>query len=190
MPWFFVNEDWDRLAVASDEDLRAMLGVRLDAWTRIHGVRLSHGDASALPPLVDQLHSWKRGPKAWRALEAAGWKPEDATLRVLALAAARDLEGLRADFDSVQDVLLAEVASQEARRVENGVYHLMAIGRGESLWRLKDILLADGTKSMAETYLNAGSNVLEEAAREWAEQRGYRITRGSGAHETNWGSYR
>jgi hypothetical protein len=44
-----------------------------------------------------------------------------------------------------------------------------------------------GDKQMAEDYLNCGSGTLAEAARLWAERRGYHVLRGQGSHRVKWG---
>jgi hypothetical protein len=59
--------------------------------------------------------------------------------------------------------------------VENALLAFDFIGKAEIVPLLVEKLNAAGTETMAEAYLNCGNPELEEAARKWAEKRGYKI---------------
>ena len=54
---------------------------------------------------------------------------------------------------------------------------------------LVGILFVYGNKSMAEDYLNSGSNILNDGGYRWARANGYNVQRGYGSHRSNWGSF-
>ena len=55
--------------------------------------------------------------------------------------------------------------------------------------RLVAALMEHGDLSMAEDYLNCGSDYLAEGGRTWAQQHGYTVGSGSGSHRADWGQY-
>lgn len=55
--------------------------------------------------------------------------------------------------------------------------------------QLNDALQAYGDKGMAEDYLNCGSQLLNEGAKRWANDRGYSINAGGGSHRVAWGQF-
>jgi hypothetical protein len=52
-----------------------------------------------------------------------------------------------------------------------------------------DVLMRNGDKTMAEDFLNSGSQVLSEAGNKWATLHGYTIKQGEGSHRVNWGAF-
>ncbi len=48
---------------------------------------------------------------------------------------------------------------------------------------------ADGTKTMAEAYLNSGHDGLANAAKQWSLSNGYIILSGQGAAPVRWGAW-
>lgn len=55
--------------------------------------------------------------------------------------------------------------------------------------KLIAVLMKDGTKSMAEDFLNSGSPELYEGGKRWANENGYSITAGMGSHRAAWGQF-
>ena len=54
---------------------------------------------------------------------------------------------------------------------------------------LNGVLLEYGDKTMAEDYLNCGSDELANGGRRWANAHGYSINSGNGSHRSGWGSF-
>lgn len=87
------------------------------------------------------------------------------------------------------------VAKAIVRRVTNGedrlrvLFLAVKLGIPGSEQRLNDLLQAYGDKSMAEDYLNSGSQLLNEGARRWASERGYSINSGGGSHRVAWDQF-
>jgi hypothetical protein len=54
---------------------------------------------------------------------------------------------------------------------------------------LVGILLQYGDKSMAEDYLNSGSDILGHGGSDWAFAHGYKAQSGSGSNRSNWGNF-
>jgi hypothetical protein len=55
--------------------------------------------------------------------------------------------------------------------------------------KLVSVLMVYGDKSMAEDFLNSGSDILADGGRSWAAAHRYRITTGPGSHRASWGSF-
>lgn len=55
--------------------------------------------------------------------------------------------------------------------------------------KLVAILMEFGDKSMAEDYLNSGSDALAAGGRQWASQNGYGVFTGNGSHRAGWGNF-
>jgi hypothetical protein len=55
--------------------------------------------------------------------------------------------------------------------------------------KLNDILIKNGDKSMAEDFLNSGSEELHNCGQLWASSHGYLINTGLGSHRASWGRF-
>lgn len=55
--------------------------------------------------------------------------------------------------------------------------------------KLVDVLMDYGNKSMAEDFLNSGSNQLSSGGRSWANAHGYNVRTGPGSHRSSWGRF-
>jgi hypothetical protein len=75
---------------------------------------------------------------------------------------------------------------QVRRRV---LYLTVKVGIYGAEERLVKVLLEQGDKSMAEDFLNSGSQKLADGGRKWAEQNGYTISKGMGSHRMEWGRF-
>ncbi|MCP4954383.1 MAG: hypothetical protein GY919_02010 [Photobacterium aquimaris] len=51
------------------------------------------------------------------------------------------------------------------------------------------VLKKYGNKSMAEDFLNSGSEILAEGGRSWARAHGLTVARGKGSHRSTWGRF-
>lgn len=63
------------------------------------------------------------------------------------------------------------------------------LGISGSEERLNNALQTYGDKSMAEDYLNSGSQLLYAGGQRWAARRGYTIGSGTGSHRVAWGRF-
>jgi hypothetical protein len=52
-----------------------------------------------------------------------------------------------------------------------------------------DLLREAGDRQMAEDYLNSGAPVLQQGARQWAQEHGYSIEAGTGSDRMAWGYF-
>ena len=84
-------------------------------------------------------------------------------------------------------VLLADVQSGDQEKIKTAVYAFISLGKDEIIPELIRILTTQGTKEMAETYLNCGQDELAKAAKSWASDHGFQISPGVGAHNAIWG---
>ncbi len=147
------------------------------------------GDTRAREPLRAALPNWGANRSIVWALKRLGWRPQSSAEQVYQWIGEQNTQALRQAWADVRKVLLADVVSGDAAKIENAVYTVVSLGRAEMIPVLKEILESQGNEPMAETFLNCGQNDLAEAARSWAAKRGYRISTGSGAHSANWGRW-
>ena len=91
---------------------------------------------------------------------------------------------------AVRHVLMKEIRSDEYDRILEAVVAFIGIGEKSIIPELVNILKAEGTKNMAEAYLNSGSGELREAAQKWAKRHGFTIKTGPGYNPAIWGEWR
>ena len=97
--------------------------------------------------------------------------------------------GLKSQQDRyVVNALVLQIVQSDQIRLQ---VLLLAIklGIAGSEEKLVDILMVYGDKSMAEDYLNCGSDALADGARKWAKARGFNILTGPGSHRSGWGQF-
>lgn len=140
----------------------------------------------AIPPLVDHLPDWHLGPSCQASLSLLGWDPLTARDSIHSLIAQRAGESLR-KHELTDQVLLSDIESSRYEVVQNAIYAFIGIGRSDIIPALVQKLEQDGSKVMAEAYLNSGHQDLEKAALEWASVHGYEVKEGSGATPVEWG---
>lgn len=95
---------------------------------------------------------------------------------------------LRFDPQASTNALVAAVAQDPARRLRI-LFLAVKLGIPGSEDRLNDLLIRHGDKSMAEDFLNSGSDVLGEGGERWAAMHGYTVTTGPGSSRTTWGAF-
>lgn len=69
------------------------------------------------------------------------------------------------------------------------VVFVVKLGRPGTETDLAALLEQCGDKQLAEDYLNSGSEVLAQAAKQWAADHGYEIESGTGSTRAAWGQY-
>jgi HEAT repeat protein len=133
------------------------------------------GDERAVAPIVKKLNDRNLNIEAVEALAALRWKPASERERVLWWVATGNAKSLGKNWTTTKDILLKEIEMPDSVAVENALLAFDFIGKAEIVPLLVEKLNAAGTETMAEAYLNCGNPELEEAARKWAEKRGYKI---------------
>lgn len=93
------------------------------------------------------------------------------------------------NWQLTQAVLLEDIRSSNYKDILNALVAFIGIGNKEIIPKLIDILNDEGTKEMAEAFLNSGSSELNAEAKKWAAKSGYTITQGPGYHPVNWGGW-
>ncbi len=137
--------------------------------------------------LVSGLANWTSGPTAALCLNNRQWKPVSSRDIVRMWVAERSGMMLREHWNEARAILLEDLNSESYCVVENAVFALIGLGMEGTIDVLEERLNASGTKHMAEAYLNSHHHSLDKAARAWASQRGYTISRGPGAQPVTWG---
>lgn len=145
------------------------------------------GDASIIDPLIQGVQdSSKDVHIRMRIAYVLGEMDDERAIPALISAlvdgvpTAHDLRKL---FDNDVEKLLVLL---ENRKTVNIYPALIYIGKSGTETALIKALIKFGDKSMAETFLNSGNTLLEEAAEKWAEDHGYRVFPGGGGG-TFWG---
>ncbi|ODS30640.1 MAG: heat repeat-containing PBS lyase [Candidatus Scalindua rubra] len=147
------------------------------------------GDKRVIAALVQALRDWYAGGVIASALEKLNWQPQSIENKVHYLVAKRDRYKLMQMWDRSKQILLKDIESNEYKVIENSLYAFIGIGKKEIIKDLITTLNREGTKTMAEAYLNCGNKELDDAARDWARRHGYSISTGPGAHPVGWGSW-
>jgi hypothetical protein len=103
---------------------------------------------------------------------------------------ARTIYNLIGSFDAQTaiDAIVDRVSHSGANRLHL-LFLAVKLGISGSEERLNQLLYDHGTKSMAEDYLNCGSEALDEGGRKWASMHGYYVSTGEGSHRTAWGAF-
>jgi len=166
----------------------------LKAWNE--GVRRSAFDAldslgatMKMEGLVEALPDWDLKDRLGRSLNKLGWKPASDSEQVYFWICISDGANLKTNWNKTTHVLLADMQSGNQRKIENAVYTFISLGREDIVPKLIDILDTQGTKEMAETYLNCGHDGLENAARSWASAHGYQISSRGNGGKAAWGKW-
>ena len=137
---------------------------------------------------MPKLTSWGEGPHIIDLLDRLGWKPADAD-EVHALVARRIGSELRR-HEATNMVLLDDLASDDRTQIENAVWAMVGLGDDHRLDAMVGALDNSDSTDLAESFLNCGHGRLGEAARRWAQHRGYEIKAGRGNKPIGWGALR
>lgn len=106
-----------------------------------------------------------------------------------------DAAKARPIYDELKGMDGSIVTKAIVRRVTGGqdrlrlLFLAVKLGIPGSEQHLNELLQAFGDESMAEDYLNCGSQLLYEGAKRWATERGYSINAGGGSHRVAWGQF-
>ena len=100
-----------------------------------------------------------------------------------------DKAHLNQHWDVTRYVLLTDIQTGKQNKIENAIYALVSLGNEDVLTELKRIIIAHGSKDIAQTYLNCGNNELRKAAESWAAERGYQILGGGNVGQAIWGHF-
>ncbi len=106
-----------------------------------------------------------------------------------------DRSTARAIYDELKGMdgsIVTKAIVRKVIRNEDRLHVLLIavkLGISGSEQRLNDVLQGYGDKSMAEDYLNSGSQSLYEGGKRWANSHGYYISTGMGSHRVGWGHF-
>ncbi len=150
------------------------------------------GDSKAIEPLKQNLTDWYSNRFAGQALTKMNWEPQSDTDKIHLLVSQRKGEELRQDWDTTKKVLIQDIQSKNYRQIQNSLYAFINLGDKEVVNDLVKILNTKGNKNMALAYLNSRENSLENAARQWAKERGFKIIKAKKSQNVQpvkWGSW-
>ncbi len=135
------------------------------------------GDPTAIAPLVANLTDWTSSPMVGVALKKLHWQPESESNKIHFLVALGDADELRKNWQTVKNILLKDVESADYQTIQYGLYSFISIGNQDAIAALVQSLNQKGNKNMALAYLNCGEPTLEKVAKDWAENRNYKVVK-------------
>jgi hypothetical protein len=147
------------------------------------------GDKQAAGPLIAALPDWPAKDAIGAALKQLDGKPATDKERFYCRVAERDDKGLLEDWKQTRQLILDDAGSQDARKVQNAVFTVIALGKEEMVDDLVKLLNPREDKEIAEIYLNCGYQGFSKAAESWAARRGYHATSGGGGAGPAWGHW-
>jgi HEAT repeat protein len=147
------------------------------------------GDPSAIPVLVSDLQDWALSGTAADALGKMGWEPTNITDKVHNWVARKDKKSLVRSWNQSRQVLLNDLKSPHLWVIENALYAIVAIGKDDVSDDLVNILFSDGTRDLAQAYVNCGLETLSVIAKDWAHKKGYKVWNTGVAAPVHWGEW-
>jgi len=147
-------------------------------------------DPNSIPQLVSALRDWYIGDEVLKVLTKMGWQEKLAADKVHVFVINRDGARMRKHWKIVKDVLLEDVYSEDYLAIENALFAFIGIGKEDILPDLVNAMKENGSKTMAEAYLNSNQNVLFNAAKDWAIEQGYSMEiHSQGQSPVSWNSF-
>ena len=168
------------LACLKDQNL----GVRASAIGALDALR----DERAVEALAKILPDWNCRIKVGVSLKMFGRQPASEAEQIYLEICDSDGARLETHWEGTKKVLLADLESDNQRKIENAAYTFISLGAEEIVPRLISILDAHGDKEMAEAYLACGDNRLADAASLWAAAHGCKISDVTG-YQAKWGRW-
>ncbi len=191
--YFVATGQWDRLrrlgsaAPAALNDCFSCdeVAVRRRAIETLEAI----GSEEAVTVLKSAMPDWEINEDLGAALDRMGWRPRTEQERVYLWICKHERAALERAWPMTEKILLDDVRSRQAKRLENAVLTFICMGKEKMIAELVRILSDSGYKEMAETYLNCGHSHLAAAAREWAKNHGYNIISRQGSHKASWNAW-
>jgi HEAT repeat protein len=144
------------------------------------------GDPRAIPVLVSTLRDWSLAGPAADALGKMGWEPQTFNDKAHYWVAKKDKKNLVRSWSQTREVLLTDLKSPHIWVIENALYAIIAIGKDDVSQDLVNILYADGTRNLAQAYVNCGLETLSVIAKDWAHKKGYKVWNTGVAAPVRW----
>lgn len=144
--------------------------------------------SQSVPPLVGQLGDWTLGPRVAPILQTLNWQPSADVEQVRLDVALRDKEALIQNWENSSRILTEDAQNGNRTQIENAVCAFIAIGREESIEKLKGILRDKGDLKMANAFIDCGNAPLAEFARSWAKEKGMDVQSAENDTVVSWGN--
>ncbi len=133
------------------------------------------GDVRAIPVLAAHLQDWEARYEIAGALRQLQWQPTTEKERIYFLLSGGSDDGIDAQWDAVEKVLLDDLENGDERAVSFALFTFIYLGREEYVPKLIEVLWKRGSRNLAEAYLNCGHDKLADAASKWAVANGYMV---------------
>lgn len=126
---------------------------------------------------VLKLADWYDGSKIAESLDSSGWVPSTNWEKVHYWVAKRNRGYLIINWELTKKTLLQVIQfPQNNKELENAVYAFIGLGVDEIIPNLERVMDSNGSKKLAEAYLNCNNAILYKRAEEWAKTHGYTIS--------------
>lgn len=145
------------------------------------------GNFQTAESLVYTLTDWTINNNSSKVLTKFGWQPQTIEERIHFWVALREVTSLKENWRVTKKVLFNDLNSKDYKTIENALNGIIGLGKKESIPELISLLYTKGDEIMAEAFLNCGSPVLNEAARQLAQKQGYTLSRRPDASPVSWG---
>lgn len=145
------------------------------------------GNLQTAELLVYTLTDWSINNNSVKILTKFGWQPRTVEERVHFWVALREAKLLKENWPETKKVLFNDLNSKDYKTIENALNGIIGLGKRESIPELISLLYTKGDETMAEAFLNCGSPVLNEAARQLAQKQGYTLSRRPDVSPVSWG---
>ena len=150
-------------------------------------IALTSIGGSAVPRLLGALGDWRMGPRIAEILKNLNWHASSEDDRIRFEVAARNREALLQNWESARKILVADLNSGEAGKVEYAAYALIGIGQDDVLDELARILRTRGTPDIANAFLQCGNESLSGLARSWLAENGKEVRAADDGAAVKWG---
>ncbi|MEO0107959.1 MAG: HEAT repeat domain-containing protein, partial [candidate division WOR-3 bacterium] len=156
---------------------------------RVIGILGRTDGDSAVRALVQALPDWRCGPAAAQALAGLGWEPEGPADKIHYEIARRAGRHLTIHSEELTRVLREDIRSEIRRVRENAIYAAVALGATHLVDDLAAAIARQGSRSLAECFINSGHPKLIAAGEDWARRHGYFAVAGQTSSDVRWGDW-
>jgi len=146
------------------------------------------GDRKAIVPLSAMLPEWGLNKVLAESLKRLEWKPQTEREKLYTLIGEHDKQRIEEQWDLFGPLLLEDVESGDRKRIYNAICSIVSLGKEDLVDDLLQVLRENGTRVIAEIYLNSGNLRLRVGAESWAKKKGYQIVPG-GSRDAGWRSW-
>ncbi|MCX7918380.1 MAG: hypothetical protein N3A72_01990 [bacterium] len=123
------------------------------------------------------------------ALEKLDWIPKTEKEQIYSMICKRDVQNLIDNWELTKRILIQDIETSDIRKIENGIYSFICIGRAEIIHYLVTVLYAKGNNDIAATYISCGNKTLAKVGYNWLKKQRYKTISSAGKYGVSWGRW-